>query len=255
MKFVAMNTFLFLCIASVDCTDAFVAHKNRDFQPQLHNHRLDILARRHNDILRKRTELTSLGVSAVTASVSREIQNSAIRAVAKLLSTCGIGIWSAKQGILDSTAIGVLSKLVFNVFQPCLLFVSVAQTIAAQSSVKGSKIGYILPLAAILQILIGYCVGKLACLLPLGKRSPTEKKQLLQCTTFGNSGPLPLVFTDALFRLAPDKSLLPRSAAYISLYLLGWSPIFWVLGTSILGKNDDVTQQDKLKLLKKTVIR
>ena len=31
------------------------------------------------------------------ASLSAEIQTSAIRAVAKLLATCGLGVWSAKQ--------------------------------------------------------------------------------------------------------------------------------------------------------------
>mmetsp|Transcript_12232 Transcript_12232/g.13168 ORF Transcript_12232/g.13168 Transcript_12232/m.13168 type:complete len:289 (-) Transcript_12232:23-889(-) len=64
-----------------------------------------------------------------------------------------------------------------------------------------------------------------------------SSKQLLACTTFANSGPLPLVFTDGLFRSHPDASLLPKSVAYVSLYLLGWSPLFWIVGPAILADN------------------
>jgi auxin efflux carrier family protein len=62
------------------------------------------------------------------------------------------------------------------------------------------------------------------------------------------------VFTDALFRFSPDKTLLPRSVAYISLYLLGWSPLFWVVGTTILGKeNDNQSREEKRKVLLKRI--
>lgn len=166
-------------------------------------------------------------LSSVTSSVSAEIQSSALNAVAKLLATCGIGATVAYKGILDQNAIKVLSSLVFNVFQPCLLFVNVCQTISAQR-LSGSQVGWILPLAASCQILIGFSIGKLISLILYGRVRTSESKQFMASTTFANSGPLPLVFTDALFRLAPDKTLLPRSVAYISLYLLGWSPVFWV---------------------------
>ena len=197
---------------------------------------------------------TSLKV--VASTVSSEISSSAVKAVAKLLSTCGIGAFAAQKGILDSQAISVLSKMVFNIFQPCLLFVNVCETVAAQSAVSGSKITYLLPMAAIFQIIIGYILGKIVTALPFLKFSPSRSKQLLACTTFGNSGPLPLVFTDALFRLSPDKTLAPKSIAYISLYLLGWSPIFWVLGTSILRKDSDtISAEENMKLLKKSILR
>lgn len=61
------------------------------------------------------------------------------------------------------------------------------------------------------------------------------------------TGPLPLVFTDALFRFHPDKTLLPKSVAYVSLYLLGWSPLFWIVATTILSKpTNDKSREDKL---------
>lgn len=135
---------------------------------------------------------TSTSLKSVAVSVSTEIQNSAIRAVTKLLVTCGIGASSAKRGILDQKAIEVLSKLVFNLFQPCLLFVNVAQTIAAEASVQDSRIGYLLPFAAVIQITIGFTLGKLISLVIYDKKPTSESKQFLACTTFANSGPLPL---------------------------------------------------------------
>ena len=137
-------------------------------------------------------ETPSTSLRSVAASVSAEIQNSAIRAVTKLLVTCGIGASSAYQGVLDAKAIEVLSKLVFNLFQPCLLFVNVAQTIAAQASVADSRIGYVLPIAAALQIIVGFIVGKVISLVMYDKKPTSESKQFLACTTFANSGPLPL---------------------------------------------------------------
>ena len=82
------------------------------------------------------------------------------------------------------------------------------------------------------QIFLGYVIGKVMSLFMYGSdpEHESESKQFLIGTTFGNSGPLPLVFTDALFRTATDTTLLPRSVAFISLYLLGWSPLFWVVG-------------------------
>lgn len=50
------------------------------------------------------------------------------------------------------------------------------------------------------------------------------------CSTFANSGPMPLLFVDALFRSHPDPSLRGRAVAYISFWLLAWSPLFWTYG-------------------------
>ena len=200
-------------------------------------------------VVKPNLELSSMAVPI-------DVQNSAVRAVSKLLATCGFGILSAKQGILDSKALEVLSKLVFNLFQPCLLFVNVAQTISAESVLKNGIVSYILPAAAVLQILIGFSIGKIFSSSLYGSESSRESKQLMACITFGNSGPLPLVFTDVLFRLSPDKSLITKSVSYISLYLLGWSPIFWILGTNILDSNqNDVSKDVKRKKLLKSIFR
>lgn len=68
------------------------------------------------------------------------------------------------------------------------------------------------------------------------------------CTTFANSGPLPLLFVDAIFHNNPV--MLQKAVAYISLYLLGWSPLFWTLGYNLLCPpvdNDGATKKNALQ--------
>jgi predicted permease len=56
------------------------------------------------------------------------------------------------------------------------------------------------------------------------------------CATFANSGPLPLLFADAIFQA--QKGILSDVAACVSFYLLVWSPLFWTLGRIILGTHN-----------------
>lgn len=177
---------------------------------------------------------TCISASAAALASSRAVVNvAAFKAILKLVGTCGIGAYAGKVGILDKVALGVLSKLIFNIFQPCLLFVNVCQTV---STAGGSAAVWILPAAAGVQILLGYLVGLVVTRVIYGNVESEEKRQTLTCTTFSNSGPLPLVFVDALFRAHPDQTLLPKAVAYISLYLLGWSPLFWIVAPAILSE-------------------
>lgn len=203
--------------------------------------------------------LTSVVSAATTTDSAAIINKAALKAIGKLLSTCGIGIWAGKKGILDQTALSVLSKLIFNVFQPCLLFVNVARTVANLSSgtAKGSAEAiFILPIAAALQVIVGFTVGKiLSFLIYKNDQNSDEAKELMACATFANSGPLPLVFSEGLFQASSDATLVGRSAAYISLYLLGWSPLFWIVGPAILKPGDGGAAKDPKQARRELVTR
>ena len=73
------------------------------------------------------------------------------------------------------------------------------------------------------------------------------------CTTFSNSGPLPLILSDALF----GGEILSDVSACVSFYLFMWSPLFWSFGRIILGsytetKNENDTLITKLASKAKT---
>ncbi len=175
------------------------------------------------------------------------ITKAAMKAMAKLISTCGIGILAGQMGIINQDVLQTLSKLIFSIFQPCLLFVSVALTVSNRSNGVASLSMYILPMAAAVQILLGLLIGSILSIVLYGFAANSEMhRQLLACTTFANSGPLPLVFTDGLFQNHNDKLLLGKSMAYISLYLLGWSPLFWIFAPGILSErvaSDNTAEQ------------
>ncbi|CAB1096381.1 unnamed protein product [Ectocarpus sp. CCAP 1310/34] len=123
----------------------------------------------------------------------------------KLVASCGIGYYFSKKGILDQSAITSLSKLIFFVFQPCLLFVNVASTLGTPGQ-KLSKL-LVLPVFAVLQILFGSAVGKaMEKILGLKEGSP-EARELRTCTSFANSGPLPLLFVDSIFGAHPGMRI------------------------------------------------
>lgn len=161
----------------------------------------------------------------------------AITAIARVVGVCGIGVSGAKAGLLTDNSLAVLSQLTFSMFQPCLLFTNVATTVAnARSNQLGGYL-YILPLAAIFQISVGYLVGKgVSSVVYRGQQDGDAAKQLLVCTTFSNSGPLPLVLIDSLFRNHGGKTLVADGTACVSMYLLCFSPLFWIIAPAVLAE-------------------
>jgi len=220
-----------------------------------------LFARRYqvHSRIQSREEFGGLGknsfvVCKSAASTADAINLAASSAISKLMSVCGIGYCAGRAGLLDQNTLSVLSKLIFTIIQPCFIFVQVASSIAKEAEQGLNWSLLVLPLMAVLQVFLGNIVGIFVTrLLYPTKLNSDDAKQLLACTTFGNSGPLPLVFTDAIFRTHSDSTLLKKGIAYISLYLLGWSPMFWILGPSILedasSNTSTLTPKEKRKQL------
>lgn len=193
-------------------------------------------------------------VANSAAQVAQTIRKASFKSIATLLSTCGLGCLAASKGLLDQNTMGVLSKCVFNIFQPCLLFVNVGAVvgkIAASGDLNAAI--FLLPLFAFFQIAFGRLIAKIFAKVLFGKDKSSERaKELVATTTFSNSGPLPLVFSAGLFAGHANPALLPKAIAYISLYLLGWSPLFWIIGPSILSddtQSSSETPEEKRKKL------
>jgi len=200
---------------------------------------------------RKNTALQSAAVVPMVL-FDRTVALASFSATLKLLCSIVLGAWAARKRlnkntnatILDTAAISALSRLTYWVFQPAFLLCSVTKTFAmaaATSSsnavpgltLSGSQLS-VMPLVAMFQIGTGAMMGKFVT------RKQTDKQQagiVSMCTTFGNSGPLPLLFADALFARS-NPAIQSQVAACISFYLLAWSPFFWSFGKLILGTSD-----------------
>ena len=236
---------LLLVILVVQCATAFALSKAK--ASSLSTNTMQKALDRKNSVCiedARGSRLLETKVTAAAAAIPAAapfispVTAASLRAVAKLLSTVGLGGYASRQGMLDKNALQVLSKLVFGLLQPCMLFVSVAQTVAGSS---GGTTTWLLPMAAAFQILLGFIIGKfMSQLVYRGDGANYDDKcQTLTGTTFGNSGPLPFVFVDGLFRSHPNPAILAQANAYISLYLLGWSPMFWMFAPVTLGATEE----------------
>ena len=192
------------------------------------------------------------------------VAKASVAATAKLLSAIGLGgLAASKPGLLDAPAIGALSRLTYWVFQPAFLFCSVSRTIytafAATTSTTTATANtglslralWLMPALGLAQILTGAIAGRI-----LAKAygvSDDEVPNVRMCTTFANSGPLPLIFADALF--GGNPLLQSQMAAGISFYLLAWSPLFWTLGKVILGAEEETDpDSDRLRATMQKVL-
>jgi predicted permease len=188
-------------------------------------------------LTKKPPSQVALSASALPFGLDKTVAFAALGATAKLLSSVGLGSLAAlKPNLLDPAAVSALSRLIYWIFQPCFLMCSVASTLAAASS--GAVVGLpksvllLMPLAAFIQISLGSLIAKIVS--GVLKFPDEEARDFTMCTTFGNSGPLPLIFADALF----GGTLKTDVTACISFYLLMWSPLFWSAGRMILGTNN-----------------
>jgi predicted permease len=185
------------------------------------------------------TALQSASSLIGSIGIEKAVAIASLSATAKLLSSIGLGGLAAKKtGVLDATAVSALSRLTYWVFQPAFLLCSVGKTLyQASTGIGGGLPGNFLvmmPIAAVLQIGLGALAGNV--ITATAGLEQDEARDVRMCTTFANSGPLPLIFADALFA---GSSLQAEVAACVSFYLLIWSPLFWSLGRVILGTYAD----------------
>lgn len=215
-----------------------------------------------------RTAPTS--TTTLHATLNPLVFTAALSATTKLLSSIAVGALASPAGpkqfgrILDATAVSILSKLTYWLFQPCFLFCGVAATLAkaatsqttsaSSTAAGGLPTGalLLLPLASLIQITLGALAAKIITTKRFGIRpkflgidndDEAGASDIRMCTTFANSGPLPLILTDALF----GGALLSDASACISFYLLVWSPLFWTAGKNILGLNEKQSNSNKEK--------
>lgn len=172
---------------------------------------------------------TTLSSASLTYSACSAVAVASISAMAKLLSSIGLGSLAARrENVLDKNAISVLSRLTFWVFQPAFLLCSVASTLCMEGGIRKSLLA-VMPVASALQIGLGAVVSSLVT--KTLHIDENESSDVRISTTFANSGPLPLIFADSLFQGGIRRDV----TACISFYLLAWSPLFWTCGRMILG--------------------
>lgn len=157
-------------------------------------------------------------------------------AMAELGIAGGIGAAFVKKGSLTQETVSALSKTTFSILLPMFLSTSMIKT---GGSLTRSSLS--VPFLAVLNSFLLYLVSThlLIPLFQLEDPNSDGGRSTTVCCSWGNSGVVPLIFCEALFRSQP--ALLAASYAQVSLYLVGWSPFFWSFGRSVLIADDQST--------------
>jgi predicted permease len=179
---------------------------------------------------------SALKLSPAILNGSGPAFSAAGKAMAELGVAGCIGAACVKKEYVTAEMIRALSKTTFSILLPMFLGTGIIKTVSTYG-LSRSSLG--VPMIAVLHAFSLYMISK-SFLLPLfGMDDPDrdEDRATAVSCAWGNSGVVPLIFAEALFRTQPE--LLAQSYAQVSLFLVGWSPFFWSFGRQVLIKEDD----------------
>lgn len=161
----------------------------------------------------------------------------------ELLILCAAGGYLSSQSLLPPSIAVALSRMIVALFLPCLLFISIVETLyaAAQSPVTSTTPMLLaMPVWALVILVECAAVGTYINRrwLSPGLSRPDRRACVVACV-FGNSGQLPILLAgsvcDNYGPLAGDAGCKARATGYCSLYLLVWSSTLWTLGNRYLA--------------------
>ena len=144
------------------------------------------------------------------------------------------GIILARLKLIDKNSLQIISRIIFHLLMPCMLFASFAQTM----SLDKLKELWILPLTAFIYIIGGIAMG--AAAVKILKIKPERKSMVTASSGFANTMYLPIPIVAAICSIFPEFSGNPElkavGMAYVSMFIIIFSPMMWTLGFNILGE-------------------
>ncbi|KAH9603455.1 hypothetical protein KSS87_006495 [Heliosperma pusillum] len=138
---------------------------------------------------------------------------SAIIPLLKLLSLTMIGLMLSRFEMIPRSTFKLLSKLVFALFLPCLIFTHLGQSMTLENFIQW----WFIPVNVVLSTVIGCLLGYMVVL--ICRPPPQFNRFVVIMTGFGNTGNLPLAIVSSVCHSAdnPFGSDCPRKGvAYVS---------------------------------------
>lgn len=155
------------------------------------------------------------------------IFNASFLAVMKIFLVAAAGAWLTRHGVMTRELRRGLSRIVLLVMLPCLLVSKLSASIDLANLVSWS----VLPAAALLYTSVGMFLGEAAQ--RLSGTPPHLRRIVRAATAFGNSGYLPFPLVVSIAATVPmfrdDPGAADRGIAYISVYLVCYTPVLWGL--------------------------
>ncbi len=154
-------------------------------------------------------------------------------AVARMLLIVLAGVYFAKKGVLNKETRHALSKIILQLMLPALYIVSMGQN----ANIGVVKQCWPIPLTAMIFVMSGLGLGWLCC--RILRLPPHLHREVTAASAFCNSSFLPYPLMMTLCAIVPafiaDGDAVQRSTLFLSLFLLGHSPLLWLIATPILG--------------------
>ncbi|QSH40193.1 AEC family transporter [Lentisphaerota bacterium ZTH] len=158
-----------------------------------------------------------------------------IKAVASIFLIAAAGTILVRYKILSQNSLQVISRLVFILFLPALLFTKVASSV----TIYRLQEYWIFPVSCVIILISGTLTGLL--LVKIFKPKEFIKNGVAAAVGFGNSSYVPITLMLAVTTVFPVFNQHPGNAdaaiTFISVYLLGYSPLFWTVGYSMISGN------------------
>lgn len=143
----------------------------------------------------------------------REDVLSAIIPLLKLLSLTMIGLLLARFELIPRATFKLLSKLVFALFLPCLIFIHLGQSITLHNFIQW----WFIPVNVLISTVVGCLLGYLVV---ITCRPPPEFNRFtIVMTGFGNTGNLPLAIVGSICHTADNpfgSDCQRKGVAYVS---------------------------------------
>ncbi|MHB9138035.1 MAG: AEC family transporter [Victivallaceae bacterium] len=155
------------------------------------------------------------------------------KAVGSVMLIAGAGAMLVRFNIINREAMRTLGQLVYFLMLPCLLFTTLASTVNLQQLAEF----WIFPVSCVIHVFTGILAGALTAKFC---RPPEEMKAgVAAATAFSNTGYLPIPLLIAVTQVFPCFRDDPKAAgmvvAYISVFLMGYSPLLWTFGHAMIA--------------------
>jgi len=157
------------------------------------------------------------------------------KTILTILIATGCGVIIARKKILHEQALKDLTNVLVYVILPCLIFSKIVTAI----SIEALNELWIFPAAALANVSIGLFIGFLLSL--FCKKRKEFKSGIIVSVAFNNCIYIPLVIVVAITlqapELFPDKDAAAKGITYLSLYLVPFIILIWLLGYPILARH------------------
>lgn len=155
------------------------------------------------------------------------------KAVVSIFLIALTGVFLVRSKIIGRDSLKVLGNLIIHLLLPCLLF----HKIAASASWEQLREYWIFPVTCVIYIGFGLILGWLT--VNICKPRKEIKSGVLAAIAFNNSGYVPIALVTGITAIFPvfvsDPQSRDEAISFIAIYLLGYSPILWTVGYSLIS--------------------